>query len=117
MIIRKKQNWFLMLFTWRGSVLPEILPRLVVLFLISSTVVFFHGELFNYKIPLNTAPFTLIGLALAIFLGFCNNASYDRYWEARKLWGALLIDARSLARQALTLNKAETEPEHIYSFI
>ena len=117
MIIRKKQNWFLMLFTWRGSVLPEILPRLIALFLISSTVVFFHGELFNYKIPLNTAPFTLIGLALAIFLGFCNNASYDRYWEARKLWGGLLIDARSLTRQALTLNKEEADSEHVYSFV
>jgi len=117
MIIRKKQNWFLMLFTWRGSVLPEILPRLIALFLISSTVVFFQGELFNYKIPLNTAPFTLIGLALAIFLGFCNNASYDRYWEARKLWGGLLIDARSLARQVLTLNKEEADYEHVYSFV
>ena len=117
MIIRKKQNWFLMLFVWRGSVLPEILPRLVALFLISCTVVFFQGKLFQYKIPLNTTPFTFIGLALAIFLGFCNNASYDRFWEARKLWGGLLIDARSLARQALTLNKQEADPEHVYSFV
>lgn len=117
MIIRKKQNWFLMLFTWRGSVLPEILPRLIALFFISSTVVFFHGELFHYKIPLNTAPFTLVGLALAIFLGFCNNASYDRFWEARKLWGALLIDARSLTRQVLTLSKDEIASEKIHSFV
>ncbi|WP_317047606.1 bestrophin family ion channel [Adhaeribacter pallidiroseus] len=38
------------------------------------------GQLFEYKILLNTTPFTLIGLALAIFLGFRNNASYDRFW-------------------------------------
>lgn len=48
-------------------------------------------------------PFTLIGVALAIFLGFRNSASYDRYWEARKLWGSLLNDTRTLTRQALTL--------------
>jgi putative membrane protein len=32
-------------------------------------------------------------------LGFRNNAAYDRWWEARKLWGGLLADLRSLARE------------------
>jgi len=36
-------------------------------------------------------------------LGFRNNASYDRYWEARKLWGQLLNSSRSLTREAITL--------------
>lgn len=89
MIIRKMGNSLKMLFVWRGSVLPDILLRLVVLFCISFIVVYFHGQLFAYKIPLNPALFTLIGIALAIFLGFINSASYDRYWEGRKLWGAL----------------------------
>ena len=42
-------------------------------------------------------------MALAIFLGFRINASYDRYWEARKQWGSILVETRNLARQALTL--------------
>jgi len=103
MITRDKQNWFKLLFAWKGSVLPELLPRLLVLLILSVTVVHYHGEFFTYKIPLNAAPFTLIGVALAIFLGFYNNASYDRFWEGRKLWGALVIDTRSLCRQALTM--------------
>src|SRR4051812_22184384 len=103
MIIRDKQNWFKLLFVWKESVLPEILPRLLVLLILSVVVVYYHGEFFRYKIPLNAAPFTLIGIALAIFLGFYNNASYDRFWEGRKLWGALLNDTRSLFRQASTL--------------
>ncbi len=52
---------------------------------------------------LTPVPFTLIGLAVSIFLGFRNNASYDRYWEARKLWGRLVNTSRSFARQVLTL--------------
>lgn len=103
MIVREKQNWFRLLFVWKESVLPEILPRLAVLFILSTLIVYYHGELLRYKIPLNAAPFTLIGIALAIFLGFYNNASYDRFWEGRKLWGALLIDTRSLYRQASTI--------------
>ena len=84
MIIKEKNNWFRMLFVWHGSVLPEILPRLVALFLLSSGIVYLRGQLFEYKISLNPTPFTLIGIALAIFLGFRNNASYDRFWEGRK---------------------------------
>lgn len=38
-------------------------------------------------------------IALAIFLGFRNTVSYERFREGRKLWGALLNDTRSLAQQ------------------
>jgi putative membrane protein len=44
-----------------------------------------------------------MGLPLAIFLGFRNNAAYDRYWEGRKQWGELVLRSRSLARQCLSL--------------
>src|SRR3954452_23018820 len=117
MIIRDKQNWFKLLFVWKGSVLPEILPRLVVLLILSIIVVYLHGEFFHYKIPLNAAPFTLIGIALAIFLGFYNNASYDRFWEGRKLWGALLNDTRSLCHQALTMSKDKENGQEQRNFI
>ena len=104
MIIRDKENWLRLLFVWHGSVLPQILPRLLVLVSFSAAVVYAHGSLYHYKVPLNAAPFTLFGVTLAIFLGFYNNASYDRFWEGRKLWGSLLNTTRSLARQALTLS-------------
>lgn len=93
-----------MLFIWQGSVLPDILPRLIFIFVVSVLVVRFHGQFFDVKISLNPAPFTLIGIALAIFLGFRNSAGYERFWEGRKLWGALLNDSRSLARQSLTIS-------------
>ncbi|PTN07489.1 putative membrane protein [Mangrovibacterium marinum] len=91
-----------MLFIWQGSVLPKIMPRLVMLTAFSIVIYLFHGSFFSYKITLNPSAFTLLGVALAIFLGFCNTAAYDRYWEGRKLWGALVIDTRSFTRQILT---------------
>ena len=104
MIIREKNNWLRLLFAWHGSVLPQILPRLLVLLVLSAAVVAARVELPAYKVPLNAAPFTLFGVTLAIFLGFYNNVSYDRFWEGRRQWGALLNTSRSLARQALTLS-------------
>lgn len=108
MIVRPHLHWFRMLLAWRGSVLPQLLPRLFLIFLISLGAVAVHDHVLKITISLSTAPFSLIGIALAVFLGFRNNASYDRYWEARKLWGELLNDTRSLARQALTLPRNGT---------
>ena len=116
MIIRKKENWFRMLFVWHGSVLPQVLPRLMLLTVLSIAVVYFHGTLLSYKVPLNPAPFTLFGFVLALFLGFRNSASYDRFWEGRKLWGSLLNVSRSLTRQVLTLNR-NIDRESIKEFI
>ncbi|WP_316803134.1 bestrophin family protein [Pedobacter nototheniae] len=117
MIIRKREHWFRLLFVWHGSVLPRLLPRLALLFIFALGVVYLHGAVFSFKIPLNPAPFTLFGIALALFLGFRNNASYERFWEGRKLWGALLNDTRSLARQAITISGYTTENQEVNNFV
>ncbi|RDC54095.1 hypothetical protein DU508_23370 [Pedobacter chinensis] len=41
---------------------------------------------------------TVLGTAIAFFIGFNNNQAYDRWWEGRKIWGALVNDSRSFAR-------------------
>ncbi|MCD2421408.1 hypothetical protein LQ567_01445 [Niabella pedocola] len=117
MIIRKKEHWFKMLFIWHGSVLPRLLPRLSLLFLLSLAVVYLHGTIFSFKVPLNTTPLTLFGFVLALFLGFRNNASYERFWEGRKLWGALLNITRSLTRQALTLLNPKADEGTVLEFV
>ena len=106
-----------MLFEWKGSVLPQLLPRLSLLFLFSLLIVYFREFLLQHHIHLNPAIFTLFGIALAIFLGFRNSVSYDRFWEGRKLWGALLNDTRSLARQALTLLESTNYKQQQSEFI
>jgi putative membrane protein len=67
-----------MLFIWNGSVLQSIIPQLLFMAVFSSLAVLTHGRILGEKIPLNTTPFTLFGLALAIFLAFRNTASYAR---------------------------------------
>ncbi|ATE61472.1 bestrophin family protein [Thauera sinica] len=103
MIIRPRPHWIHLLFVRRGSLLPRILSQQIFVLLLSCAVVVVHGQLFHWKVTLTSAPFSLMGVALAIFLGFRINASYDRYWEARRLWGTVLIEGRNLARHALTL--------------
>ncbi len=40
-------------------------------------------------------PMSIIGIAVAFYLGFKNNSSYERMWEARKIWGGIVNNARS----------------------
>ncbi len=48
-------------------------------------------------------PLALYGSAIGIIVGFRNNSAYSRWWEARTLWGQIVNNSRSLARQACTL--------------
>ena len=103
MIVRSKTNWWTLLFVWRGSMMKQMLPQLLIVAVLSVLAVWTEGTIFAHKVPLNATPFTLVGVALALFLGFRNSSSYDRWWEGRKLWGALVNTMRSLTRQALTM--------------
>lgn len=40
-------------------------------------------------------PISVIGTALAFYIGFKNNQAYDRLWEARKIWGAIVNSSRA----------------------
>jgi putative membrane protein len=99
MIVRDRPSGLRLFFVVRGSILPRIRTTLLVNTLSAILVTLAHGNLFSLKITLTTIPFTLIGLPLAIFLGFRNTAAYDRYWEGRKLWGELVHRCQSLSRQ------------------
>ncbi|MBC8103966.1 MAG: hypothetical protein H7Z41_15440 [Cytophagales bacterium] len=62
-------------------------------------------------IALSAAPLTLIGTALTILYGFRTNSAYDRWWEARILWGAIVNQSRTMARQALAFPMTASDPD------
>ena len=103
MIIRDRPSGLKLFLLLRGSVLPRILPTLAVNVAIAILVTWTHGVLGGLKITVTAIPFSLIGLPIAIFLGFRNNSAYDRFWEGRKLWGELVLRSRNLARQCTGL--------------
>ncbi len=112
MIVKQDLSWIRLLFSVHGSSITRTFPRIL---LITAFSVLVTGIELRYRIDdrysLTSTPFTLIGVALSIFLGFRNNAAYDRYWEARKLWGQLVNTSRSFARQTLTLVNPPSDNE------
>ncbi len=107
MIVRPHQHWLARIFVWHGSVLEKIFSRLLLNLLLSVAVILMLPWYTSLGFKLTVAPFSILGIAIAIFLGFRNNACYARYTEARLLWGQLMIASRSLLREVKT-----TLPDH-----
>ena len=86
---------------------PFSLVKWDVLFtLIFSAGFHFFGEhIVHFSLPINIAAF--LGTAIALILSFKLSQSYDRWWEARKIWGAIVNDSRTLVTQLLAFNPSD----------
>lgn len=70
--------------------------REIYFLLIVATIPTILYDVFGLKwIALPWLPIALLGTAVAFVVGFKNNASYDRLWEARRIWGAILNSSRT----------------------
>jgi putative membrane protein len=94
MIHYDPHQWFDHFFDVRGSLVKEISVRVGLCVLWSIAVIAFN----RYVSPVSTSIVlhSLVGVALGLLLVFRTNASYDRYWEGRKLWGGIVNEARNL---------------------
>lgn len=84
-------------------ILNKVKYDLVYVLIVSLTVLFITEK---YQDLLPEMPLTIpafIGTAISILLSFKLSQSYDRWWEARKVWGAIVNDSRSLVIQLQTL--------------
>lgn len=87
MIYYDPHKWLDHFFDIRGALVGEIGVRVGVCVLWAVGVVTVH---MNVR-PVGMSPVvhSLVGVALGLLLVFRTNASYDRYWEGRRLWGGL----------------------------
>lgn len=92
-----RRPWFRTLLCWRGSVIRAVLPRVGICTGFSLLVTLLHNAGVSVSWPVlgGVVPSLVLGLLLV----FRTNASYERFWEGRKLWGAMINTTRNLARQ------------------
>lgn len=99
----KKNYGFWMTFVW--SIRPFLWGMVYGLFV---CVVCYLFKI-HLSIPWN--PIGVIGIAVAFYLGFKNNSSYDRTWEARKIWGSIVNNSRTLGAATTSFVKGEDAPK------
>lgn len=88
-----RQYGILAVLRWQNRIIPIIVA-------ISSLPVILYNLYAWEWLKLPWQPISLIGIAVAFYLGFKNNSSYDRTWEARKIWGGIVNASRSFTVMA-----------------
>src|SRR3990167_4009021 len=78
-----------------GSVTPQVIKNVFII-MIYSTIVSILYLIFPV-IALPIGPFEYTGVIMGLILVFRVNAGYDRWWEARKIWGNIVNQSRNLA--------------------
>ncbi|RLJ60048.1 putative membrane protein [Litoreibacter meonggei] len=97
MIIKEQPSGLTLFVEMQGSIVPQILSKIAGFTVFSSAIMALDTRL--VFIPhVSLTAMSVFGIALSLFLGFRNNAAYDRWWEGRKLWGGIIADVRNLAK-------------------
>lgn len=98
MYVRKNLRWDVV---WRLS------RRSLLVFLVYNTLIcFLYGPLNVHVLDIPWQPVALLGTAVAFYIGFKSNGSYDRFWEGRQLWGSIVNTSRTWAIRAFDFVQA-----------
>lgn len=105
------QSFWREAFAWRGSITPHVLPlvfRFGVIAALICGAAWLVERQFGIKMGLAVPPFEYASAALGLLLILRTNAGYERWWEARKLWGGIVNQSRNLGISALSYGPTDT---------
>ncbi|RYD89491.1 MAG: hypothetical protein EOP54_25525, partial [Sphingobacteriales bacterium] len=81
-----------------GKIWKEI--TMVTVYAVLIAILYNNFHVTRISIPIAVP--TILGTVISLLLAFKSNQAYDRWWEARTIWGAIVNDTRTLTRQLLT---------------
>ena len=96
----------------QGSITPRVMPLVLTFGLIAGAtcvVSWVIEKPLQVRLALAVAPFEFVGAVLGLLLVLRTNAGYDRWWEARKLWGGIVNQSRNLVISALAYGPTDSQ--------
>lgn len=98
MVTYNPKSWFTIIFQLhKYDTFRQLLPTMAVLAVLTSVFCYVEIELLNLEFTSTMAVHSLIGFVISLLLVFRTNTAYDRWWEGRKQWGALVNNTRNLS--------------------
>lgn len=95
-----------------GKIKWEVLA--VTIYSIAVAILYNNFHFTRISIPLSVP--MLLGTVISLLLAFRSNQAYDRWWEARGIWGSIVNDGRTLGRQILSFVDPGFELDAIRQF-
>jgi putative membrane protein len=111
MYIKRNISWhIILLYAWKN----------LIFFILYAGIIFYLYHALGWThIDIPFQPLSVIGIAVAFYIGFKNSQSYDRFWEGRKIWGGIVNYSRTWANNVLNLveNDRKAQVTLIYRHI
>jgi putative membrane protein len=96
------RNFWHEVFALQGSATIRVMPRVLVFGALALALWIANELTHELDFHLAVAPYEVAGAVLGLLLVLRTNAGYDRWWEARKLWGGIVNQSRNLTISGLT---------------
>ena len=112
MSFQTRQGFWREAFALKGSISLRVMPLVMAFGLIASGIggcAWLVEKLFHRQLSLEVAPYEFAGVALGLLLVLRTNAGYERWWEARKLWGGIVNQSRNLVISAMSYGPVNPE--------
>ncbi|MDO9374707.1 MAG: bestrophin family ion channel [Ferruginibacter sp.] len=97
-------------------VFGKVKVELLIILLYASLIALLYNSYHFTRITIPIAVPAILGTVISLLLGFRSNQAYDRWWEARHIWGAIVNDSRTLARQVMNFTHDSFDNDSIMSF-
>lgn len=97
---------------WQGSITSRVLPKILFFGVYAGAISLVHRELQWGGIEISHIQYSAGFLALLLVLR--TNAGYERWWEARKLWGGIVNQSRNLCLMGLTYGPEEPQWRELF---
>jgi len=107
-MLQRRKDFWTQAISLQGSVTPRVAPR-VAAFTAFSVVIYLLDVVTHWNPYLAIAPYEVAGAVLGVLMVMRTNAGYERWWEARKLWGGIVNQSRNLAVMGLTYGPADPD--------
>jgi putative membrane protein len=111
-ITERRKGLWVEAFAIHGSITPHVLPHVLIFGVIAAFLVWLatvSERTLGFRIQLQVAPYEIAGAALGLLLVLRTNAGYDRWWEARRMWGGIVNQCRNLTIATLAYGPADRE--------
>jgi ion channel-forming bestrophin family protein len=96
-----------------GYVFGKVKIELLIILVYSLAIAVIHEWVLEVPISIPLTIPAILGTVISLLLGFRSNQAYDRWWEARQIWGAVVNDSRTLARQILSFTESQYEEDEV----
>jgi putative membrane protein len=99
-----------------GYVFGKVKVELIIILVYSLSIAVIHEWFLEVPISIPLAVPAVLGTVISLLLGFRSNQAYDRWWEARQVWGSIVNDSRTLARQVLNFSGSQYEEDEVHQW-